>query len=224
MRSPASSLLTLPRQVREALESPEVTCDVDVSVRRGDTRRGWVQVHSGQALRGGVVAAVSSAGGSAEIAWWRVEDWQTQLTRAATVVVPEARTPPPAPGFEVPLDVLLGAGEALRTNRGDVLEELVGRAVGVARTSTSQLDAGEVRTQLVRLHHGVLGRLLATVAARDGSASRVGWVSWLLFPDGWRALTPTRVRGRPSVRVDPVGPPGLGAEVARLVSVVRGHA
>jgi hypothetical protein len=106
-----------------------------------------------------------------------------------------------------------------------VLDELARRAVGVARTSASELDAGEVRTQLVRLHRGVLGRLLATVAAgQAGAGVRVGWVSWLLFGDGWRALTPTRVNGRPSVRLDPVGPPGLGPEVARLVSVVRGRA
>ena len=73
----------------------------------------------------------------------------------------------------------------------------------------------------------MVGRLLATVvAARESSSglgARAGWVSWLLFADGWRALTPTRVAGRPSVRVDAVEPSRLGAEVARLVSVVRGR-
>jgi hypothetical protein len=214
----------LPRLVREALTDPEVTCDVDVSVRREGTRRGWVQVHSGQALRAGVVAAVTSAGRDVEVAWWGADQWRSQLARAVSVSVPAATAPPPTPGVEVPLEVLLGAGEALRTNRADVLDELVGRAVGVARGPAGMLDAGEVRTQLVRLHRGVLGRLLATVAGRDrGSHVRAGWVSWVLFADGWRALTPVRVDGRPSIRVDPVGPPRLGTEVARLVGVVRGR-
>jgi hypothetical protein len=215
----------LPRQVREAFDCPEVTCEVGVSVRRPGTGRGWVQVHSRQALRGDVVAAVSSAGGPAQVSWWRTDDWHAQLTRAASVPVPEATARPPSPGVEVPLDVLLAVGEALRTHRGEVLDELVGRAVGVARIAARELDPGEVRTELVRLHRGTLGRLLATVAARDGQAhTRVGWVSWLLFADGWRALRPTRVQGRPSVRADPVEPSRLGPEVARLVAVVRGQA
>ncbi len=215
---------TLPRPVREAFEVPDVRCDVDDSVRRDGTGRGWVQVHSGQALRDGWVAAVSSAGGRVEVAWWRVEQWQSQLARAATVAVPEATAPAPTPGIEVPLDVLLGAGEALRTSRGDLLDELAGRAVGVARTPAGELDAGELRTQLERLHNGVHGRLLATVTGRAGPGRGcAGWLSWLLFADGWRELTPVRVDGRPSVRVDRVEPQDLGGQVARLVSVVRGR-
>jgi hypothetical protein len=171
-----------------------------------------------------MVAAVSSAGGRVEVGWWAVAQWRSQLARAATVAVPSARTPPPSAGIEVPLDVLLGAGEALRTNRADVLEELAGRAVGAARDPVGTLGAGEVRRELERLHRGVVGRLLTTVAARGGQKrASVGWVSWLLFADGWRELTPVRVDGRPSVRLDRVEPRDLGGRVARIISVVRGR-
>ena len=208
-------MIALPHAVHEVLDSPEVTCDIDVSVRRPGTHRGWLQLHSGQALRGDTVVAVSSAGGRVEVAWWGVDEWHTQLTRAATVPVPRAAEPPPPPEVEVPLDALLASGEAIRTHRTEVLDELVRRA--------GSDDPAQVRDGLVRLHTAVVGRLLATVAARDGNARRVGWVSWVLFADGWRTLTPTRVDGRPSVRVDPVEPSGLAPQVARLVSVVRGR-
>jgi hypothetical protein len=205
----------LPLAVRQVLDRPEVTCDIDVTVRREGTGRGWVQLHSGQALRGDTVAAVSSAGGRVEVAWWGLDEWHIQLARAATVRLPEAAEPPPPPEFEVPLDVLLATGEAIRTHRPELLDEL-------ARRAGSDDPAG-ARDRLVRLHTAVVGRLLATVAARDGDDRRVGWVSWLLFADGWRALTPTQAGGRPTVRVDPVEPSGLGPQVARLVTVARGR-
>ena len=195
--------------------SPEVTCVVDVSVRRGERPGDWVQVRSSQALRGGRVTAVTSAGSRAEVACWAIDEWATRLAMIATVPVPEAPSPP-EPEVEVPLEVLLGAGEALRTHRPELLDELVRRA--------GSDDPAQTRDQLVRLHTAVAGRLLATVAGRDARAgARAGWVSWLLFADGWRALTPTRVAGRPSVRVEAVEPSRLGVQVARLVSVVRGR-
>ena len=208
-------MIALPDAVREVLDSPEVTCDIEVSVRRRGSHGGWLQLHSGQALRGDTVAAVSSAGGRVEVAWWGVDEWHAQLTRAATVPVPEAAEPPPPPEFEVPLDVLLASGEAIRTHGPEVLDELVRRS--------GCDDPALARDLLVRLHTAVVGRLLATVAARDGNARRVGWVSWVLFSDGWRTLSPTRVDGRPSARIVPVQPSGLAPQVARLASVVRGR-
>ena len=121
---------------------------------------------------------------------------------------------PPEPEVEVPLDVLLGAGEALRTRRPDVLDELVRRA--------APADPTALREQLVRLHSAVVGRLLAVVAARDRDTARAGWVSWLLFADGWRALTPVRRHGGPAVRLTPARPIDLGRQVAAQVALVRG--
>ena len=194
---------------------PAVTCVVDVSVRRGERHPGWVQVHSSQVLRGDLVAAVTTAGARAEAALWPVDAWATRLSRMADVPVPVA-PPPPDREVEVPLDVLLGAGEALRTHRPDVLDELARRA--------TPNDPARLREQLVRVHTAVVGRLLAVVAARDthARAARAGWVSWLLFGDGWRSLTPVRRNGRPVVVLSPVGPADLGAQVAAEVALVRG--
>ena len=202
------------------MTTPEVTCVVDLSVRRGESPGGWVQVRSSQALRGGWVTAVTSAGSRAEVACWAVDEWATRLARFATVPVPEAPVPPPEPdGSRCRSRCCSAPARPSRTHRPDVLDELV-RPGGLDRPRR------RLRERLVRLHTDVVGRLLAVVASRARSSSRqgrAGWVSWLLFADGWRALTPTRVAGRPSVRVDVVEPSRLGAEVARLVSVVRGR-
>ena len=195
------------------VSAPEVTCVLDVSVRCGQRHPGWVQVHSTQALRGELVAAVTTLGTRAEAALWPVDEWAARLCQLADVPVPAAPAPPDRE-VEVPLDVLLGAAEALRTRRADVLDELVRRA---ATDSPATL-----REQLVRLHTAVVGRLLAVVAASHADRARAGWVSWLLFGDGWRALTPVRRHGRPVVVLAPVGPPDLGPLVAAHVARVRG--
>ena len=196
------------------MTAPDVTCVVEVSVRRDESPGGWVQVRSRQELHGGLVTAVTSAGSRAEVAWWGVDEWAGRLARVADVPVPEGPVPPESE-VEVPLDVLLGAGEAVRTRRPDVLDELVRRA--------APNDPSALREQLVRLHTSVVGRLLAVVAARNGVTARAGWVSWLLFADGWRALTPVRRHGGPAVRLTPTGPHDLGRQVAAQVVLVRGR-
>lgn len=65
--------------------------------------------------------------------------------------------------------------------------------------------------------HRPRGRLLATVAGRRG----IGWVSWLLFADGWRSLAPYVDGGVPTVRVRRVRPARLGAQVALLAAGAR---
>jgi hypothetical protein len=195
------------------VRAPEVTCVVDVSVRRGERRPGWVQVHSSQALRGDLVAAVTTAGARAEAALWPLTDWAGRLATIADVPVPPAPAPPDR-DLEVPLDVLLGAAEALRSHRPDVLDELVRR--------TATADPQTLRERLVCLHTAVVGRLLAVVAAGDAVQARAGWVSWLLFGDGWRSLTPAHRHGRPVVVLAPVAPADLGPQVAAQVARVRG--
>jgi hypothetical protein len=199
------------------LRSPEVAVDVDVSVTRPGLPRGWVQLHCRQGLRGDRVAALSYAGGPVEVARFGVEHWQSELARAATVPLPADA--PPAPDLDetvaVPLEVVLGAGEALRTRRADVLDELA-RRVG-------EPGPAAIRDQLIALHTTVVGRLLATVSAREDRTLRTGCVSWLLFGDGWRALTPCRRDGRHAVRLQRAEPLDLGEQVAALVTSVRGR-
>jgi hypothetical protein len=61
------------------------------------------------------------------------------------------------------------------------------------------------------------GRLRATVAGRRA----VGLLSWVLYADGWRELTPYVDRGVPMVRVRAVAPGDLGARVTRLAQGAR---
>jgi hypothetical protein len=199
----------------EPLRSPDVVVEVDLTAARPDGRPGWARLRCRHALLGDRVASTAWAGGRVELAAYGVEHWQTELARAATVPAPAGAPEPPGACADVPLDVLLGAGEAIRAGRPDILDELVRRS-GTA-------DPAGLRAQLVRLHTAVAGRLLATGAARDGGSSRAGWTSWLLFGDGWRSLTPVRRAGRPVVRLVPAMPLRLGEEVASLVTLVRGR-
>jgi hypothetical protein len=199
----------------EPLRSPEVACDIDVTIARPDGAPGWARLRCRHALRGDRVASTSWAGGEVEVAAYGVEQWQAELARAATVPSPPDAPAPPADRMDVPLEVLLGAGDAVRSGRADILDELVRR--------TDAEDPAALRDQLVRLHSAAIGRLLATVATRGSGTPRVGWVSWLQFVDGWRCLTPVRLAGRPVVRLAPATPVDLGAHVGALVTLVRGR-
>ncbi len=197
------------------LHSPEVACDVDVTVARPDGRPGRARLRCRHGLRGDRVASTAWAGGEVEVAAYAVEHWQTELARAATVPSPPDAPAPPDERIDVPLEVLLGAGEAVRSGRGDILDELVRRGAAA--------HPADLRDQLVRLHSAAVGRLLATVATRESGTPRVGWVSWLLFADGWRSLTPVRRAGRPVVHLAPATPMDLGAQLGALVTLVRGR-
>lgn len=199
----------------EPLRSPEIACDVDVTAPRPDGRPGWARLRCRHGLRGDRVASTATVGGVVEVATYSVEHWQAELARAATVPLPGDAPPPPHDRVDVPLEVLLAAGEAVRSGRADVLDELVRRA--------AVQDPGGLRDQLVGLHTAAAGRLVATVATRESASPRLGWVSWVLFADGWRSLTTLRAEGRPMVRVARATPPDLGAQVAALVTRVRGR-
>ena len=83
------------------------------------------------------------------------------------------------------------------------------------------LTRPDLRTQLVRLHRGTVGRLRVSVAAAHDGTARAGWVSWVLVADGWRSLTPVVRAGEQLVRVAPAVPLDLGRQVAALVMAVR---
>ncbi|MCW2766888.1 MAG: hypothetical protein JWO11_2847 [Nocardioides sp.] len=191
------------RDALEVLAAPELLVDVDVAVG-SDRVRAWHRFARGR------VTALATAGGRVELCWYDDDLWRLELARAVTVTTPPASAEPPPGPIDLPFELLLGTGEAVRLERDDVFGELMGRY-------GAGLDAAGVR----RLHTGSLGRLRAVVSGVGSSgAHRVGWVSWSLFADGWRALTPYTSGCVAMVRVHPVDPPRLGVEVARLMTTV----
>jgi hypothetical protein len=203
---------------------PEVLVDVDVSVLRSGAPQGFAQVHSWQRWRAGRVTALAAAGGPLELAWFDDDLWQVELARAVTVTRPRSQARPPARVLDLPHELLLGSGEALRLNREDVFGELVARHTGSVFADGAEIALGRAGTdeQARLLNTSVLGRMRTIVSGvGDTGTRKIGWVSWLLFGDGWRALTPYARDHEPRVRIHPVEPLRLGVDVARLVTGVR---
>jgi hypothetical protein len=195
--------------------SVRLLVDVDVVIRRdhGDER-----LHTRHALCGPMVHAVASTGSAwIDSSTFEAADWQREIARTCRTAAAPAACPPPMPALEVPWDLLLGTGAALARHRADLYDVLVARAAGDVTALGRPLALAVVHTQVFRLHRAVVGRLRCTGSVP--SARRVGWVSWLLYADGWRALTPyagARSDGRPCpmVRIEPRTPDDLGYEVA----------
>jgi len=198
------------------LGTARLVVDVDVVVLRDD---GEERFRARHAWCGTDVHVVSSSAPASTVgtSTFDVADWQAELAGACRVTAPCSTSPGPAPGLEVPWDLVLGTGSALRHHRADLYDVLVARADGAVAASGRPLGTDAVHTQIRRLHHAVVGRLrcVGTVP----STRRVGWVSWLLYPDGWLALTPyvgaVGEGSRVMVRLEPRRPDDLAHEVAR---------
>ncbi len=106
---------------------------------------------------------------------------------------------------------MLGVGVARRTDAPRLTEELLRRHLPHMRVP----EGADAREQVQLLHSGVVGRLRAVVSGQgDDGRRKVGWVSWLLFSDGWRTLRPHVDSGVSQVGVHHVEPSALGREVA----------
>lgn len=164
------------------------------------------------------VAWLAAAGERFELGWCGLTWWHNLLS---TLVPGPAGVPgaeAPAEGLTLPLSLLLASGSAVRHGRDDLMAELLRRQPDEVRAG-QPLDVARAAHQLRLVHGGVTARLRATVAA-VGPDRRLGVVSWLRYADGWRALLPEPgAAGR--VRLEPVAPSRLGAEVARLAVGVR---
>jgi hypothetical protein len=194
--------------------------DLDVVVRRdhGEERLG-----ARHAWCGTVVHAVSTSGAAeVETAAFDVADWQEELAGICRVAVSPPTCPSPIPDLEIPWDLVLGTGAALGRHRPDLYDVLVARAGGAVTAAGRPLGLAAVHAQVLRLHHAVIGRLRCTGTVP--SSRRVGWVSWLLYADGWRALTPYAGAGtgeaRPMVRLERRSPGDLAHDVARWATAV----
>lgn len=225
-------------RVRATVGSPEVAAalsrlsgcalllELDLAVRRGSGAT--ARLHARHGWRDGLVTAVSTAlTGQVEVARFDVVHWQRELTRSVLVVPPEGSPAPPARTLELPWDLLVGTGAALARHRPELYDVLVARAVGCVRADGETLGTAGCHEQVCRVHHSAVGRLRVVGAGRSaGGRRRVGWVSWLLFADAWRALTPyvgSDAGGlrRAMVRIEPRRPADLALDVARWTSAVR---
>ncbi|WP_109506803.1 hypothetical protein [Nocardioides speluncae] len=151
--------------------------DLDVVVRgRDGTRR----ARSWQRRRGGWVTSLATVdGGDFELTWCADSGWPAVLARAARVRT-SGRPRLPAV-VDLPLELLVGVGEARASGRTHVIDELVRRYAG-------RLGPGADPRRLVAdLHTGVQGRLRAVVVSYAPRPA-AGVIEWLLFPDGWRSL------------------------------------
>jgi hypothetical protein len=200
---------------------PIAHVDLDLALRHP---AGTTRLNSWHRRHGAGITAVTLAGGSVELAWWPDARWAAELARIVTPSGPTTPAPalprvgPPAAYLRMPYELLLASGPAVRERRAGVLSELLerhrGRVIGHDGTALTPASANE---QVVLLHTGERGRLQVSVA---GTGRRLGLVTWVLFDDGWRELTPAPYAGEPVVVVRSVEPARLGGIVARLVAAV----
>jgi hypothetical protein len=186
-----------------------VQLDLVVRCERGEQR-----VSARHAWCGTEVHTATSDPAGLRTASVDVVDWQRELAAVCRVDA-SSTSPPPAPHLEIPWDLVVGTGAALRRHRPDLYDVLVARADGWVRIGGRPLGPAATHDQVQRVHHGVVGRLRCTGTAP--ASRRVGLVSWLLYADGWRALTPyadPTNGGRAMVRLEPRSPGDLAHDVA----------
>lgn len=186
------------------MRPPDLVVDLDLAVRRD---RSVDRLRARHVLRDRTVT-VATAGAIVPARAVDVREWRSELTRTCRVTAPDGAPTPPS-GTALPWDLVVGTGAALAAHRHDLYDELLARA------------DGSTREQLGRLHQATVGRLRA-VGTMPGR--RVGWISWVLFADGWRALTPSVAAGpagpRALVRLERRLPDELAHDVARWVTGV----
>lgn len=201
------------------LAAPDVTVDIDVAALRPPPG-GLAQLHAWHRLRADRVTTLTVTGGAIELGWHSTDWWQAALAPLAGAPSSPSPGDSPLSTLELPMDVLIAWGRATREGRGELLSELHARAVGRVRNGSGQvLDAADTGRQLRLLHASAQARLRVVVASPV--ARRIGVLSWVRFPDGWRRLLAAPQRQAP-VRLEPTRPQDLGADLARLTQGVRG--
>ena len=189
------------------MSSVDLVVDLDLAVRRDAST---VRLRSRHVQRDGRVHASLSDGDGVSLRTLDLREWRSELARLCRMTSAVDSPSAPESGVELPWELVVGTGRALRAGRPDVYAELLGRAPTPVRDE-------------VALLHRTTGRLRAVGTLP--TQRRVGWVSWLLFADGWRALTPRLATDQgvavPMVRLERRQPEDLGRDVARWASVAR---
>lgn len=186
---------------------PRLLLTVDLAVRRGPAT---ARLRAQHIWYGDHVDAVVTDETGVALDRIAVGAWRDRLGELCAVAVPDGAPPPPPDGPELPWHLLVATGAATAECRPDLQHQLLAR-----------LDA-PLRARVTALHAATVGRLRAVGVVP--SRKRVGWVSWLLLADGWRALVPcvaaTEAVPLASVRLERRRPVDLGSAVARWVAEV----
>lgn len=197
-----------------------VELEMLVALRRGKVRvRSW---HRN--LDDWVVCLSTGDGHTFELSWLCADDWWLELGRAAyvdTATLSTSTYADPLPDvIETPWDLLLATGEAVQRRRFELLDQMASDYTGTTLTGGSidaleSADDTDVRRWHEQLESSSRGRLHAAVTGRsERGRPGLGIVEWVLFHDGWRALTPFTRDGWNMVRIERKSPVDLPRELA----------
>lgn len=199
------------------LATPQTALDLDVAAA-GVRARAWHR------RTGDAVAALSTVDGIVfELAWFHTARWAEELARAGVLPEDVGLTDSEVPAYlDLPYDLADAASEAARSGRTDLVPVLSDQADGAVLGADGE-PLGEAVTTIVlnALAAESRGRLRVLVADLTGEETAVvGVVSWTLLADGWHALRPREVDGRPRIQVAAVMPDDLATELAPVLAEV----
>lgn len=210
------------RAVLTVWHAPVLAVELEMLV---SLRRGKVRVRSWHRNLDDWVVCLSTGDGQVfELSWLSADDWWLELGRAAYV---DTRTLSPATAdeplpdvIETPWDLLLATGEAVQRRRFELLDQMVSDYSGMTLAGDSSqaletADDPDVRRWHEQLESASRGRLHAAVMGlSERGRPGAGIVEWVLFHDGWRALTPFTRDGWNMVRIERTSVVDLPRELA----------
>ena len=216
------------RAVLTVWHAPGLAVELEMLVAR---RRGKVRVRSWHRNLDHWVVCLSTADGlTFELSWLSADDWWLELGRAAhvdTATLVASTYADPLPDLvETPWDLLLATGEAVQRRRFELLDQMASdysamTLAGGSLDSLETADDTDVRRWHEQLESSSRGRLHAAVMGRsERGRPGVGIVEWVLFHDGWRALTPFTRDGWNMVRIERRSPVDLPRELAARAAEV----
>ena len=199
------------------LATPQTALDLDVTAI-GVRARAWHR------RAGDAVAALATVDGIVfELAWFHTSLWADELARAGVLPEECPMTDSDVPAYvDLPFELADAAHEAARSGRADLLPVLTEQADGAALGADGEPLGESVTTGvLTAITAESRGRLRVLVADLTGDETTVvGVVSWTLLADGWHALRPREVEGRPRIQIAAVTPIDLATELAPVLAEV----
>ena len=199
------------------LAKPTLAVDLDVTA-------GGIRAKAWHRQSGPAVATLSTNDGIVfELAWFDSAQWPEELARVATCPEDvELDTSQLPEVVDLPYELLDGCGEAIRTQRTDLLPVIVAAHAGQVLDGTGKpiadASVAPLVSALVAETQGRLRGLAADVAAEG--VPIVGVVSWLLLADGWRSLRAHQVGTERRVEVRRVEPSDLAPLLAPVLAEV----